>query len=663
MNAVSSYTQIGTEFSQQIDHLRKTLPAKMLNAKRWMQWKLVENREPGKKPRKIPYYTTHQTRGVTDTEQDARLLGTFDQACAAICSGLHDYAGLGFALGRDGDGYWQGVDFDDVHLDDELRELAYHAPGYVESSPSMNGYHAIGYGKYIQTTDAKNEAGIEIYASGRFFTVTGIDGEGELCDLSGFVNEKILPRISKKKGAKAASFQDRPAGAHVDPYKAQTPRPKENISTKQLEDLKSALSHINADDHGDWIAVGIALSTVNGGEKLWLDWSKTSAKFRAEDALRWHTFKADKTNWKSIFTLAQENGWINPRSNSSPLPVIDITTGEVIYRQEQTSRTPARGADMIADLLSMSTTDEMMAKVQSAKFAWRRLVVQGHICAMISKPNGGKTTIMTFAAGEMVRAGYRVLYFNLDAGAADLKYYHQHARDHGYDLIAPDMFEGRSVHDVLEILKKLAQSDEDQSNVVMLFDTLKKFTDVMSKTHGKVFYALLRKLTARGMTAVLLGHTNKYEDQSGKPIFEGTGDLKNDIDELVYLIPIKNDDGSMTVSTVVDKSRAETQDETFYITPDRQVSIKGDYVNTLEENHARHQMSIDRDVIGFIQENISTNCKSLTELHGIAKETKAGFSRNRLEAVLKRYCGEDNPLRKWERASAVTGGYVYFIKK
>ena len=44
---------------------------------------------------------------------------------------------------------------------------------------------------------------------------------------------------------------------------------------------------------------------------------------------------------------------------------------------------------------------------------------------------------------------------------------------------------------------------------------------------------------------------------NGKPIYEGTGDLRSDVDELIYFIPEKHEDGSMTVSTDPDKTRGK----------------------------------------------------------------------------------------------------------
>ena len=314
-------------------------------------------------------------------------------------------------------------------------------------------------------------------------------------------------------------------------------------------------------------------------------------------------------------------------------------------------------------LMAMQTTDTIMREVSDAKFVFKKLFVLSHICAVVAKPGAGKTAIVTYAAARMSRNGYQVLYVNVDASASDLKYYHQHATQHGYTLIAPDLHQGKSAKDVLTELRKLADSDEDLTGIVIVFDTLKKFTEVMNKSEGKKFYSLLRKLTARNLTTILLGHTNKYDDENGKPIYEGTADLKSDIDELIYLIPVKNEDGSMTVSTLIDKQRSVAEDATFHIAPDRTVTEAGTYVDTMDQHAERKQLSDDEAVILFIEECLASGCKSLSQIHETSKKMLAGFSRDRLQKVLTRYCGKDASFYKWDREAGVTSGFVYFLPK
>jgi len=68
-------------------------------------------------------------------------------------------------------------------------------PGYVETSPSGNGVHAIGYGRSFKTLGS-NGSGIEAYASKRYFTVTGTQARGYPVCTGDFVEMKLALRHS-----------------------------------------------------------------------------------------------------------------------------------------------------------------------------------------------------------------------------------------------------------------------------------------------------------------------------------------------------------------------------------------------------------------------------------------------------------------------------------
>jgi archaellum biogenesis ATPase FlaH len=184
------------------------------------------------------------------------------------------------------------------------------------------------------------------------------------------------------------------------------------------------------------------------------------------------------------------------------------------------------------------------------------LIVKGRFIVIASEPNGGKTTVFMHLAGAWAKQGYTVIYVNADVSAADAEAMIALAESCGFQLLLPDMKVGLSMADVVRYLEEMANTGRDFSRVIMIFDTLKKMTDVINKNAAKATYRVLRSLSAKGMTVICLAHTNKYRDQDGMPIYEGTGDLRADTDELVYLIPQKHEDGSMTVSTRPDKVRA-----------------------------------------------------------------------------------------------------------
>lgn len=105
------------------------------------------------------------------------------------------------------------------------------------------------------------------------------------------------------------------AAAPVSP--APTSEPVEvEVTDELVEDLRSALASIPADNRGDWIAVGAALRAVGDvGRDLWVGWSATSDTHDPEvDPYIWETIGHDATGPAAIFARAARLGWVNPRS-------------------------------------------------------------------------------------------------------------------------------------------------------------------------------------------------------------------------------------------------------------------------------------------------------------------------------------------------------------
>jgi hypothetical protein len=182
------------------------------------------------------------------------------------------------------------------------------------------------------------------------------------------------------------------------------------------------------------------------------------------------------------------------------------------------------------------------------------------------------------------------------------------------------------------------------SGHVFIFDTLKKMTDVINKSSAKRLLRLLRSLTAKGATIILLAHTNKYKDSDGKPVYEGTGDMRSDVDELIYLIPEKNPDGSMTVSVEPDKTRALLEKMTFSISPDREVTRLDEYHDIAKRNAIKKQIENDQDVIERITEALEA--KQIKQCEIIEYCGLHSISKRRVVACLKRYSRGE--VQKWK---------------
>ena len=145
--------------------------------------------------------------GASSTKNESWT--TFDKAAAALRNGRHGINAIGFAF--DGGGIC-GIDIDhcvgeDGGLSDFAKEILKVVPSYTEYSPSGTGLHILARcGKPLGGAGI-NKPEIEMYESGRFFTVTGnrySDSSSEIVDCT----DAVLGIYNKYKAA--ASVQNLP---------------------------------------------------------------------------------------------------------------------------------------------------------------------------------------------------------------------------------------------------------------------------------------------------------------------------------------------------------------------------------------------------------------------------------------------------------------------
>jgi hypothetical protein len=320
---------------------------------------------------------------------------------------------------------------------------------------------------------------------------------------------------------------------------------------------------------------------------------------------------------------------------------IDLNT---IVERQFAAPEPTNPFDWMDDF-TMSI--EEASELSDPEFIIDGLIVAGHLIVVAAEPNGGKTTIFFSLSADMVKSGYQVIYINSDVSAGDAKEFVEIAHEKGIKLLLPDMKIGGSMEVIVSNLIAMNNAAVDLSGHVFVFDTLKKMCDVINKRAAKSLLGLLRSMTAKGATIILLSHTNKYKDVDGRPIYEGTGDLRSDVDELIYLIPEKQLDGSMTVSTEPDKTRAQIERMTFRISADRQVTRMEHFEDVAQRKALRKRMDVDQEAIERITEAIEANRIKQCDIIEFCAEH--GVSKRKVVACLKHYAGGETPLWKFER--------------
>lgn len=122
-----------------------------------------------RKDSKVPMQTT---KYAPASSSDYRTWGTFQQAVQDVQDGSYDYIGFVFA-----DNGIVGIDIDcgfdeDGMLTDIATDIMFKCNSYTEISRSGRGLHILVHGR-LPFKGRNNQAGVEIYQTGRFFIMTG----------------------------------------------------------------------------------------------------------------------------------------------------------------------------------------------------------------------------------------------------------------------------------------------------------------------------------------------------------------------------------------------------------------------------------------------------------------------------------------------------------
>jgi hypothetical protein len=148
------------------------MPDELKQLKNWVVWRFLPPKSASSKWRKVPF----QVNGKPASSTNRSTWGGFDECCDAYARG--GYSGIGFVFDGepDNDGLvYAGVDFDHQACEGEMAvqtaEWVDSLGSYVETSVSGTGMHVILKAQPLPSGISHD--GIELYTSGRYFTMTG----------------------------------------------------------------------------------------------------------------------------------------------------------------------------------------------------------------------------------------------------------------------------------------------------------------------------------------------------------------------------------------------------------------------------------------------------------------------------------------------------------
>lgn len=354
--------------------VHEAVPAELRQLDQWVLWR-SETR--GGKQTKVPY--TADGRHASST--DPTTWATFAEAQAA----RGGYSGVGFVFTPDDD--FCGIDLDDC-LDDDGELLPWAVPivhafsSYTEISPGLHGLKIWTKAKLpegVRHKVAIGEGAVEVYDSGRYFTVTGRrwDGTpGEIAEGQEALDE-LVERYLRPASPKLSEIQERTATRNGKTRNSCESHPDDAALAAE------AITHLSptrADTYNEWLAVGMAARSVSDGLfSAWESFSRLSSKFtEGECAAKWRGFHPSNCQLGELITWARADspGWRPSRPATEAVRRAVATAGPVLV---------------------------CMADVEPKQIDWMWLyrIPLGRITLFVGRPGEGKSIVTTDMAARV----------------------------------------------------------------------------------------------------------------------------------------------------------------------------------------------------------------------------------------------------------------------
>lgn len=234
----------------------------------------------------------------------------------------------------------------------------------------------------------------------------------------------------------------------------------------------------------------------------------------------------------------------------------------------------------------------MLEQMLDDKYVLGKMAILGQFVVFYAAPNVGKTLLVMHLLIKALENGdvngSDVFYINADDNHKGLVSKLQLAEEHGFQMLAPghNGFESKKFEDYIRTIVK----EDTAKGKVIILDTLKKFTDLMSKKFTTEFGKVMREFVSHGGTIIGLAHVNKHKNPDGKSIYSGTADITDDADCYYMIEEIQTTPLKKTVRFENKKSRGDVDKVATYVYTNQKVSNYRELlgsIQTLSEEEAK----------------------------------------------------------------------------
>jgi energy-coupling factor transporter ATP-binding protein EcfA2 len=230
-----------------------------------------------------------------------------------------------------------------------------------------------------------------------------------------------------------------------------------------------------------------------------------------------------------------------------------------------------------------------LERIGRSKSLVHSIFYEGTLNVLYAKSGSGKTkvaVILTMMIAEAYPDKF-IYYYAPDLSLDDILSIKERAQEKGLNNYFIDQDSvGKEFMNMMETYGKC----EDVSNLVFVVDTLKKIASVNNKDGMSKTMGLLKQVTLRGATGIIVAHTNK----DGHTI-SGTAEVEQDSDNVLTVATEYIGDDQMKVTIMASELRCRSRIEPLTLEISRdgfEYTFSEDHVNTVAIK--AHEKEIER---------------------------------------------------------------------
>ena len=338
----------------------------------------------------------------------------------------------------------------------------------------------------------------------------------------------------------------------------------------------------------------------------------------------------------------------------------------MITPEEPRPQSPSAPGNPLVEFSLRGMSEQLAQEFKDQVLLLGLIILMFQSSVIYAAPNTGKTLVILRLLINAIRQekidGSNVFYINVDDTPNGLIEKLRLADEYGFHMLA-ESYNGFKADDLLTILGELIMSDQAKG-VVLILDTLKKFTDLMDKRLASRFSYAMRQFILRGGTCISLAHTNKHRNSDGKPVYAGTTDIVDDADcaYLMYEVNIDVDTETKTILFENIKARGNVARQVAYrysIAEGLSYREMLDSVAPVDDIEASSlQQSAEREsdvhtldaIAECIREGIDTKMRL-----AITAAKRSGVSKRTALKIIEKYTGTNPDMHRWMYAVGKPG--------